>query len=180
MKEREIIELITKGDELGLKELQINYSPLIRYIISPILKDAREQEECLSEVIMKIWDKIRLYDPEKGSWNAWITSIARNTALNRLRNVKPEMSIEDLPSDVPSSEPTPEEMMIKREKEQLLKNALDKLSQNERAIFYRKYYYLQPTSQIASELSMTERAVEGRLYRIKQKLRKLLGGDDYE
>ena len=180
MKEREIIELITNGDELGLKELQINYSPLIRYIISPILKDTREQEECLSEVIMKIWDKISFYDSEKGSWNAWVTSIARNTALNRLRKIKPELSFEDLPSDVSSSEPTPEEILIKREREQLLIKALGKLSQNDRAIFYRKYYYLQPTSQIASELSMTERAVEGKLYRIKQKLRKLLGGDDYE
>ncbi|MBO5937601.1 MAG: sigma-70 family RNA polymerase sigma factor [Clostridia bacterium] len=180
MNEREIIELIVKGDELGLKALQINYSPLIRYIISPILKDAREQEECLSEVIMKIWDKIRLYDPEKGSWNAWVTSIARNTALNRLRKVKTDMSLEDLPSDVPSSEPTPEEILIKREREQLLKHALGKLSQNDRAIFYRKYYYLQSTAQIAAELGTTERAVEGKLYRIKKKLRKLLGGDNYE
>ena len=180
MKERGIIELITKGDELGLKELQINYSPLIRYIISPILKDTREQEECLSEIIMKIWDKISLYDPKKGSWNAWVTSIARNTALNRLRKAKHEISFEDLSSDVPSSEPTPEETLIQKEKEQLLIKALRKLSPNERTIFYRKYYYLQPTSQIASELSMTERAVEGKLYRIKQKLRKLLGGDDYE
>ena len=43
-------------------------------------------------------------------------------------------------------------------------------------IIYRKYYYLQSTAQIASELGMTERAVEGRLYRLKQKLRKKLEG----
>ena len=180
MKEREIIELIVKGDELGLKALQINYSPLIRYIISPILKDTCEQEECLSEVIMKIWDKIQLYDPQKGSWNAWVTSIARNSALNRIRKVRPEVSFEDVPTDLPSSEPTPEEMLIKKEREQILSQALGKLSQNDRAIFYRKYYYLQSTAQIASELGTTERAVEGKLYRIKKKLRKLLGGDDYE
>ena len=35
-------------------------------------------------------------------------------------------------------------------------------------LFYRKYYYLQPTAQIAAELGMTERAVEGRLYRLKK------------
>ena len=32
--------------------------------------------------------------------------------------------------------------------------------------------------QIAAELGTTERAVEGRLYRIKKALRKALGGDD--
>jgi RNA polymerase sigma-70 factor (ECF subfamily) len=46
-------------------------------------------------------------------------------------------------------------------------------------LFYRKYYYRQSTAQIAAELGMTQRSVEGRLYRIKQKLRKRLGGDGY-
>ena len=40
-----------------------------------------------------------------------------------------------------------------------------------------EYYYLQPTSQIASELGTTERAVEGRLYRLKKRLRGMLGGE---
>ena len=47
-------------------------------------------------------------------------------------------------------------------------------------LFYRKYYYLQPTAQIASELGMTERAVEGKLYRLKKQLRKMLGGEVHE
>ena len=32
-------------------------------------------------------------------------------------------------------------------------------------------------AQMAAELCLTERAVEGRLYRLRQKLRQLLGGD---
>ena len=62
----------------------------------------------------------------------------------------------------------------------MLAKALSKLSQKDAALFYRKYYYMQSTAQIAAELGTTERAVEGKLYRIKKKLRKLLGGDEYE
>lgn len=47
-------------------------------------------------------------------------------------------------------------------------------------LFYRKYYYLQSIAQIASELGMTERAVEGKLYRLKKQLRKMLGGEVHE
>ena len=57
--------------------------------------------------------------------------------------------------------------------------ALGYLGDRERMLFYRKYYYRQSTAQIAAELGMTQRSVEGRLYRIKQKLRKRLGGDGY-
>ena len=66
---------------------------------------------------------------------------------------------------------------MRHERQQALNRALEQLSPAERALFYRKYYYMQPTSQIAAELGLSERAAEGRLYRIKQKLRRLLGGE---
>ena len=47
----------------------------------------------------------------------------------------------------------------------------------EQLLFYRKYYYLQSTAQIAAEMGLTERAVEGRLYRLRRRLQKALGGD---
>ena len=59
-----------------------------------------------------------------------------------------------------------------------LQAALEQLSAGERLLFYRKYYYLPSTAQIALELGLTERAVEGRLYRLKRQLRKLPGGDE--
>ena len=53
-----------------------------------------------------------------------------------------------------------------------------KLPDLDRKIFYRRYYYLQPVSQIAAELGLSQRAVEGRLYRLRNRLRQELGGDD--
>jgi RNA polymerase sigma-70 factor (ECF subfamily) len=180
MQEAEIIELIKQRDEKGISLLETYYSPLMRYIVSPILNDKREQEECISEIIFKIWNNISSFNSQKGSFNAWITAISRNTALSRARNIKPCVSTEEIPTDLPSSDPTPEEALMIKERQDLLIKALGQLSQTDRTIFYRKYYYMQSTAQIASEMSTTERAVEGKLYRIKKKLRKILGGDDYE
>ena len=180
MQEKEIIELILQRDEKGLTLFQKYYTPLIRYIVSPILNDSEDKEDCISEITMKIWDNIESFDSGKGSWNGWITAIARNTALRYTRKQKSAVSTEDIPLNLPSTDPTPEEALIQKEREQMLANALSKLSQKERALFYRKYYYLQSTAQIAAELGATERAVEGKLYRIKKRLRKLLGGDEYE
>ena len=180
MHEKETIELILQREEKGLSLLQTYYQPLMRYIVSPIFKDSREQEECISEITMKVWNNINNYDSTKGSWNAWITAISRNTALNRLRKIRPVTSTEDIPLDLPSSEPTPEEALIQKEREQILLRALNNLSSKDKTLFYRKYYYMQSTAQISTELATTERAVEGKLYRIKKKLRKLIGGDDYE
>ena len=64
--------------------------------------------------------------------------------------------------------------------QKLLQKAISTLTKDNQNLFYRKYYYMQSTSQIALELGLSERAVEGRLYRIKNKLRKMLGGDRFE
>ncbi len=82
--------------------------------------------------------------------------------------------MEDAP--IPSV-PGPEELLLQQEQSQRLHTAIRSLRKTDQQILYRKYYYLQSTAQIARELGTTERAVEGRLYRPKQKLRKTLGGD---
>lgn len=69
-------------------------------------------------------------------------------------------------------------VLLHQERQTALQAALGQLSAGERLLFYRKYYYLQSTARIALELGLTERAVEGRLYRLKQQLRKLPGGDE--
>ncbi len=180
MNSQEIIDLIRQRKEIGAEELLKHFGPLIRYIIAPILPDKQDQEECVSEIAMRVWEKIDLFDETGGSWNAWLTALSRNTALNKARQNKRQsrnQSVEEVSTEIPSKAPTPEEHVLQKERQKVLQNALGKLSSEERLLFYRKYYYLQSTAQIASELGLTERGVEGRLYRLKNKLRKMLGGD---
>lgn len=180
MQEQEMIDLLKQHDEEGLKYLLKHYSPLMRYIISPILSNEQDREECLSETAMRIWDKIHTYNQQKGSWNTWLTAVTRSVALNYVRKNTRLQVAEEIQENVPSKEPTPEQSVIRQEQMAAVKRALDQLSSKERLLFYRKYYYLQSTSQIAAELGMSQRAVEGKLYRLKKRLRKLLGGEGHE
>lgn len=177
MQEEQIIGMILNREESGMDALVRHYGPLIRYVIAPILRDPQDQEDCFSEVIMHIWDKIGQFDGQRGSWKAWLTAIARNTALNDKRKSTRHRQVEQLTENEASPDLTPEERYIQQERRLKLQYALKSLNPKEQMLFYRKYYYLQSTAQIASELGMTERAVEGKLYRIKQKLRQMLGGE---
>lgn len=175
MDERELIGQITRREEGGMDALLTHYGPLMRYIIAPILSDPRDREECLQEAALRAWERIEQFDPQRGSWNGWLTAITRNTALNHARAAAKNGG-EALHEGLSSPEPTPEEVLLLRERQAELSMALKALSFTERMLFYRKYYYRQSTAQIAAELGLTPRAVEGRLYRIKQQLRKRLGG----
>ena len=176
MQENTVEWLLLEKNEQGMDALLLHYGPLMRYIIAPILQNPQDREDCLSEVSMRVWEKIGQFDGEKGSFRAWLTAITRNTALNHARRASGS-SAEELSESTPSPDPTPEETLLKKERQEAIKTALSRLSYKDRLLFYRKYYYRQSTAQIAAELGMTERAVEGKLYRVKKQLRKSLGGE---
>lgn len=169
--EKDIIHALKDGSDNAVELFLSHFSPLLYYIISPILHNDEDKEECISDIAMRVWKSIYLYDEQKGSFNGWITAIARNTAINHTRNT---VLSDTLSESIPDGSPSPEDVVIIKEQQQALQKALNQLTSAERSLFFRKYYYLQSMSQIAAELGTTERAVEGRLYRIKKRLKKLL------
>ena len=179
VQEQEMIAQLLQQDERGMEALLLHYGPLMRYIIAPILPDPQDREECLSEVSMRVWSRVAQFAPARGSWTAWLTAITRNTARNYQRSAQHRPGTQSIPEGTPAPDVSPEEAMLRAERSAALHDALARLGQNDRALFYRKYYYLQSTAQIAAELGMTARAVEGRLYRLKKQLRRMLGGEGH-
>lgn len=178
MSELELINKLLQRDDNALPLLELHYGPLIRYIIAPILSDTRDRDEAFSDVMIKVWDRIDQYDSKMGSFSNWLSALARNTAIDRARRNPPESG--ELTDTIPAPNSDPEQELLRKERQQILTKAIRNLTYTDQAIFYRKYYYRQSTSQIASEYGTSERAIEGRLYRIKKKLRKMLGGGYFD
>lgn len=63
-----VLKLLQAHDPRGAEELLTHYGPLMQYIIAPILPDSRDREECLNEVVLRIWEKIDLYSRSSGSF----------------------------------------------------------------------------------------------------------------
>lgn len=99
MQEQDIIELLLQRNEKGMDALLLHYGPLMRYIIAPILQNPQDQEDCLSEVAMRVWEKIEQFNQERGSWKTWLTAITRNAALNYTRDTHRHNSVEEIPDD---------------------------------------------------------------------------------
>ena len=169
-----ILELLSAGDQEGITLLQKQYGNMVRYIVRGILPDAQDAEECVSDIYLRVWEKFASFDRTRGSLAAWLTAVARNAAVDRRRRSRePEQNWDE----TEGASPSPEDEVLRRERTRQLRQALDTLGSVEQLLFYRKYYYLQSTAQIAAEMGLSERAVEGRLYRLRRRLQKAMGGD---
>lgn len=64
MQENTVEWLLLEKNEQGMDALLLHYGPLMRYIIAPILQNPQDREDCLSEVSMRVWEKIGQFDGE--------------------------------------------------------------------------------------------------------------------
>lgn len=174
----EEIVLLLKNENAdgGLLLLKSQYKNLIIYIIRGVLYEyPQDIEECENDVYLKIWKSIDTYDPSKSTLKTFIICVARNTAINRLKSVKRyEQHFGDNLGDAQSTASDVCENLISQENAEALKSKILSLSDTERDLIARKYYYMQSTKQIASETNKTIRSVESKLLRIKKKLKKAL------
>jgi RNA polymerase sigma factor (sigma-70 family) len=140
------MERLGQDDHEALEHLLAHYDGMLRYIISGMLSDPKDQEDCLAQVCAKLWEGRHQYDREKASPTTWLTALCRNTAYDHLRAQQRRGFPEELDPRRPDPTPGPEEKVLQKERVQHLQEAVDKLSARDRALFYRKYYYLQSTA----------------------------------
>ena len=84
-RESEIIELLKKRDEQGLSLLYDHYAAALNGLIWNILKSTPVSEEVLQQTFLKIWNNIDSYNSNKSSLFTWMSTIARNTAIDKKR-----------------------------------------------------------------------------------------------
>jgi len=110
------------------------------------------------------WNKKKIENPM-----AWLRSVAHNLLVSHYRKKKPA-SLEDLGWD-PSSDTVPTDSP---EKAEWIQWGLAQLRKKDSHMLELFYFCEFSTRDIAEELQISERAVEGRLRRARQKLKKAL------
>ena len=83
--DEKILALLSAGDTEGVTLLQKQCGPMVQYIVRGILRDAQDTEECVSDVWLHVWERFETFDRAKGTLAAWMTVVARNVAVDRLR-----------------------------------------------------------------------------------------------
>lgn len=183
MSDQKIIAGIRARDPAAISAAMERYAKLLWSVAAPILRKASVQdvEECVADVFIDLWQNPEKFDPERGSLKTWLSIRARSQAIDRCRAMakKSSVPLEDiwqLPDD------DTQEAFLRAEDEQVLSAAVDALPEPEREILVRRYYLDQKPRDIAQIMGMPTKAVENRLYRAKQKLRKQLekNGGFYE
>src|SRR5207302_3540541 len=86
--ERSLLRRLRARDERALAELYDLVAPWVLGVAFRILQDEAEAEDVVGDVFQQVWGHIDQHDARRGPLVPWILSIARNRALDALRDRK--------------------------------------------------------------------------------------------
>ena len=175
MEDSKILVLYWARDEVEIKETQAKYGGLCYSIAINILSSPQDSEECVNDTYNKAWQSIPPKRPN--SLAAYLGRIVRNLSINRWnknhaqkRFGGTEVLLSELSQCAPSREDVEGEIQS-REITKVLNNWLRSLSQGDRVLFLRRYWFCETLNALAREWGTTPNKLAGRMYRLRQSLR---------
>ena len=143
--------------------------PLYAYVSRRVGGDAGLAEDLVQDVWMRaLADWARKGLPREPL--AWLLRVAHNTLVSHFRKLRPE-PIDPASIDIEDERFTP----LTSETAAVVGWGLAQLSRSHADLLEAFYFDGQTVEEIARHRSMSIRAVEGRLRRAREKLRKILG-----
>jgi RNA polymerase sigma-70 factor (ECF subfamily) len=176
----ELVEMVRKiaaGDQSALGALYDSTNRLVYGLILRVLGDASSAEEVLLDVYTQVWRQASAYDTDRGAPLAWLTTIARSRAIDRLRSGWQDQQRKqplEAAGDTPTSEANPEDVSVASERQRFVRKALNALSPEQREVIELAYYSGLSHSEIALKLNQPLGTVKTRTRLGMMKLREAL------
>ena len=163
------------GDEEAFVNLMRAHYAFVYAVVIGIVNNPHDAEEIVQDTFFNAYRGLSdLEDTKK--FKTWLAKIARNRALNWLREQRLDtVSINEVSEHALSPSYVPDEQLIHREQQELIRRAIESLSPKEREV--ARSYYLDGASyaELTSTHGLSYKAISVRLSRAKQKLAKRLG-----
>lgn len=167
-----LIKAARDGDKNAYGRLVLKYQKRVYRFVAALLGRTDTAEDMVQEAFVKGY--LALNDFELGRpFYPWISTIARNLALNHIKRAereKPISEINDFLYQLPDSSVSPLEQMIEKENDKRLLRAIMALPIQFRSVFILRMFEKMSYEEIARYLNISVGTVDSRLHRARERL----------
>jgi len=175
---------VKAGDEQSFGLLLQRYrTPLVNFLYR-MVRSREQAEDLAQEVFIRVYRAREEYVPS-AKFTTWLFRIATNLALNSLRDhrhQKLEISMDapvttdaedgdEKPFEVADKHPTIEQELVEEDRKKMIRHAIEKLPEKQRAAVLLHKYQELDYAEIAKILSVSESALKSLLFRAYESLR---------
>ena len=172
-----LLQQIVSGDGEAFRRFYDRYASLAFTFAIRLLGSHSDAEDLLQEVFLQVWRQAQSYSPERGSPEAWLITMTRSRAIDKLRSMRRRDMSPLAPDEPPRLEggtqagpPTQAS-----EAKLTLQGVLTKLSEAQRTVLELAYFDGLTQSEIAAHLREPLGTVKTRMRTGLERLRGFLG-----
>jgi len=174
-----MLHAIGQRDVVAFQQFYRKFSGLLYTTIHRVLNDHQDTEDIMQEVLVQVWQKAHLYEPAKGKPLTWVTTLARNRAIDRIRS-KQRRSRLNTDFELESKTVQPEfvedtsDILISKESDQVVQSAVMELTPEQQQAIQLAYFNGLTQSEIADQLNEPLGTVKARIRRGVQRLEQVV------
>ena len=168
---------VAAGDRDAFAEFYDRWSGRLFALIVRILVDRAQSEEVLQEVFLEIWRSAASFSPSRGSARAWVVTMARRRAIDRVRSSQAARDREeqwrDYMPDVDLTVQAVEDSLAGED----VRRALDAVGEPQRSTLVMAYFTDLTHTEIARRTGVPLGTVKTRIRNGIARLRKAMGAE---
>ena len=174
-----LVEVMSKTPHISFVILYRSFAlPLMKFIIKRVGANQETAEEVFSQTITSAWEGYHTFK-NKSKFFTWICRIALNKIADYYRTEIHEQSVFVAPlleeiAYVKDDDLAPEEKLALQEMRISVRACLSLLPPEKRQLLYLRFWKSMSIKEIAKFFGVSERSVEGKIYRAKRSLAELL------
>ena len=172
--DEEIVARVLKGETELFEVLVRRHNQRVYRGALAILRNGAEAEDVMQDAYVRAFKNLAQFRGE-AKFSTWLTRIAVNEALGRVRGNARWTDIEEVEmrEGIPPGK-SPEHVAAASEVRTLLEQAVDRLSDQQRAVFVLRDVEEMTTAETAASLGLTQDNVKISLHRARRQLRRFL------
>lgn len=186
----ELVSLACRGVAAAFRTIMERNNRRLFRVTRSVLKNDADAEDAVQETYLRAFASLDTY-AGAAALSTWLTSIALNEALGRLRRRRTMINLDEIAGAAadgsesaarvipfPLTQPTasdPEHAAARTEIQRLLERAIDDLPDSFRMTFVLRFVEQMSVEETAACLGVPAETVKTRVHRAKRRLRQALG-----
>ncbi len=173
----DLVARVAGGDQAAFEQLYDQSSSLLFTLVSRIVGNPGDAADLLQEIYLEVWRKASNYDRARGTPMAWLVTLARSRAIDRVRALGSRgkgvtASLDDTPaSDLIAAGTDALELRAANERQSLIWKALATLPLVQRQAIELAYYEGLTHVEISERLNVPLGTIKTRIRLAMEKLR---------
>jgi RNA polymerase sigma-70 factor, ECF subfamily len=164
-----LIRRIAEGDQLAMRTLFGRHRvPLYRWLLR-LVGDEALAGDLLSDVFLDVWRQAAAFEA-RSSVSTWLLAIARYKALSARRRPTDAELDEEIASKVADPADDPEVLLQKKNRAELLRHSLARLSPEHGEIVDLVYFHGKSVKEVAEIVGIAPATVKTRMFYARKKL----------